>query len=177
MAKRKSTKHTYKTKDRVTRTPLKTGGELMCSGKVSNLAHVGGWFMQWSRLVKIDIAFSLVIDMIINFLWKIFHKPTVQVDLTTTNFGGFSNFCRYYTRSQTGKSTRYRPNLKPRNPTKNRGSTHVLWKGKQPGSRWRVIRAKKSHCEDRHRFLVGWKIFHKPTVQVVLTTTNFGGVQ
>jgi hypothetical protein len=27
--------------------------------------------------------------------------------------GGFSNFCRYYTRSQTGKSTGYRPTLKP----------------------------------------------------------------
>ena len=53
------------------------------------------------------------IDVIINFLWKIFHKPTVQVVLTTTNFEGFSNFCRYYTRSQTGKSTRYRPTLKP----------------------------------------------------------------
>jgi hypothetical protein len=34
--KQRSTKHTYKTKDRVTRTPLKTGGELRCSGKVSN---------------------------------------------------------------------------------------------------------------------------------------------
>ena len=33
----------------------------------------------------------------------------------------------------------------------------MLRKGKQPGSRWRVIRAKKSHCEDRHRFLVGQK--------------------
>ena len=29
-------KHTYKTKDRVTRTPLKTGGELRCSGRVSS---------------------------------------------------------------------------------------------------------------------------------------------
>jgi len=28
------TKHTYKTKDRVTRIPLKTGGELRCSGRV-----------------------------------------------------------------------------------------------------------------------------------------------
>jgi hypothetical protein len=27
--------------------------------------------------------------------------------------GGFSNFCRYYTRSQAGKSTGYRPTLKP----------------------------------------------------------------
>jgi len=33
--KQRSTKHTYKTKDRVTRTPLKTGGELRCSGRES----------------------------------------------------------------------------------------------------------------------------------------------
>jgi hypothetical protein len=42
MAKRKSTKgqqrstkHTHTTKDRVTQTPLKTGDELRCSGRVS----------------------------------------------------------------------------------------------------------------------------------------------
>jgi hypothetical protein len=34
--KQRSTKHTYKTKERVTRTPLKTGGELRCSGRVSS---------------------------------------------------------------------------------------------------------------------------------------------
>ena len=34
--KQLSTKHTYKTKDRVTRTSLKTWGELMCFGKVSS---------------------------------------------------------------------------------------------------------------------------------------------
>jgi sulfite reductase alpha subunit-like flavoprotein len=34
--KQQSTKHTYKTKDRVTRTPLKTGGELKCSGRVGS---------------------------------------------------------------------------------------------------------------------------------------------
>jgi hypothetical protein len=33
--KQRSTKRTYKTTDRVTRTPLKTGGELRCSGSVS----------------------------------------------------------------------------------------------------------------------------------------------
>jgi hypothetical protein len=32
----RSTKHTYKIKDRETRTPLKTGGELRCSGRVSS---------------------------------------------------------------------------------------------------------------------------------------------
>ena len=46
MAKRKSTKgqttitkHTHKTKDRVTRTPLKTGGELSCSGRVDSCCY------------------------------------------------------------------------------------------------------------------------------------------
>ena len=34
--KQRSTKHTYKTKVRVTRTPLKSGGELKCSGRVSS---------------------------------------------------------------------------------------------------------------------------------------------
>ena len=34
--KQRSTKHTHKTKDRVTRTPLKTGDELRCSEKVSS---------------------------------------------------------------------------------------------------------------------------------------------
>ena len=36
MDKQRSTKHTYKTKDRVTRTPLKTGGERRCSGMVGS---------------------------------------------------------------------------------------------------------------------------------------------
>ena len=34
--RQRSTKHTYKAKDRVTRTPLKTGGELWCSGRVDS---------------------------------------------------------------------------------------------------------------------------------------------
>ena len=37
--KQQSTKHTHKTKDRVTRTPLKTGGELRCSGRVSSSCY------------------------------------------------------------------------------------------------------------------------------------------
>jgi hypothetical protein len=32
--------------------------------------------------------------VIINFLWRIFHKPIVLVVFTTANFEGFSNFCR-----------------------------------------------------------------------------------
>ena len=34
--KQRSTKHTHKTKDRVTRTPLKTGGDLRCLGRTSS---------------------------------------------------------------------------------------------------------------------------------------------
>jgi hypothetical protein len=34
--KQRSTKHTYKTKDRETRTPLKIGGELRCSGRLNS---------------------------------------------------------------------------------------------------------------------------------------------
>jgi len=40
--KQRSTKHTHKTKDRVTRTPLKTGGKLMCSGRVSRSCFTSG---------------------------------------------------------------------------------------------------------------------------------------
>jgi hypothetical protein len=40
--KQRSTKHTYKTTDRVTRTPLKIGGELRCSGMVSSSCYTSG---------------------------------------------------------------------------------------------------------------------------------------
>jgi len=38
--KYKTTKHTHKTKDRVTRIPLKTGGELRYSGRVSSRVNL-----------------------------------------------------------------------------------------------------------------------------------------
>ena len=40
--KQRSTIHTYKTIDQVTWTPLKTGGELMCSGRVSSSCSNSG---------------------------------------------------------------------------------------------------------------------------------------
>ena len=40
--KHRSTKHTYKTKDRVKRTPLKTGGELRYSERVRSSCSSGG---------------------------------------------------------------------------------------------------------------------------------------
>jgi len=40
--KQRSTKHTHKTKYRVTRTPIKTGGELKSSGRVSSSCSTSG---------------------------------------------------------------------------------------------------------------------------------------
>jgi hypothetical protein len=40
--KQRSTKHTHKTKDRVTRAPLKTWGELRCSGRVRSSCSTSG---------------------------------------------------------------------------------------------------------------------------------------
>ena len=40
--KQRSTKHTHKTKARVTRTPLKTVGELSCSGRVGSSCSTSG---------------------------------------------------------------------------------------------------------------------------------------
>ena len=48
-----STKHTYKAKDRVTRTPLKTGVELRCSGRVSRSCSTNTFLFlcRWCRNV------------------------------------------------------------------------------------------------------------------------------
>jgi hypothetical protein len=40
--KQLSTKHTYKTKDRETRSPLKSGGELRCYGRVRSSCSTSG---------------------------------------------------------------------------------------------------------------------------------------
>jgi len=56
--KQRSTKHIYKTKDRVTRTPLKTRGELRCSGRVSS-----SWSTSGTRRV------NLVTNPVINREW------------------------------------------------------------------------------------------------------------
>ena len=56
--KQRSRNHTYKTKDRVTRTPLKTGGELMCSGRVTSSCSISG-----TRRIK------LVTNLVISREW------------------------------------------------------------------------------------------------------------
>jgi hypothetical protein len=69
--KQRSTKHTHKTKDRLTRTPLKTGGKLRCFGRVSRICSTRHysilfnnknklWYKYWNEYVCMKI-FSLMI--------------------------------------------------------------------------------------------------------------------
>ena len=65
-----STKHTYKTNDRVTRTPLKPGGELRCSGREAVPASINNLFSPWYGQVfaqsAVDYNRSLI-SMYVNF--------------------------------------------------------------------------------------------------------------
>ena len=56
--KKRSTKHTHKTKDRVIRIPLKTGGELMWSGTVSCSCSTSG--IRRVNLVTNPVKYFLV---------------------------------------------------------------------------------------------------------------------
>ena len=51
----RSTKHTYKTKDRVTRTPLKTGGELRCSGRVGSYCSTSGTRLVTNQVISHEL--------------------------------------------------------------------------------------------------------------------------
>jgi hypothetical protein len=60
--KQRSTKHTHKTKDRATRTPLNTGGELRCSG-ILHLTHwvaYAGWLLS-QQCVTVKTGFKRVL--------------------------------------------------------------------------------------------------------------------
>jgi hypothetical protein len=56
--KYKRTNNAHKTKDRVTRTPLKIGGELKCSGRVSSSCSTRICYCKYSF-----ISFLLIIDV------------------------------------------------------------------------------------------------------------------
>ena len=80
----RSTKHTYKMKDKVTRTPLKTRGELWCSGRLSSSCYTSGTHrvnlvpnavneertMKWLRPM----------EHIRGHLWQIFHSDQPSHD-------------------------------------------------------------------------------------------------
>jgi hypothetical protein len=57
--KQRSTKHTHKIKDRVSRTPLKTGGELKCTGMGSSSCSTS----DTCRVITIYLAWVIVVDI------------------------------------------------------------------------------------------------------------------
>ena len=59
--KQRSTKHTYKTKDRVTGTPLKTGGKLRCSRRVSSYAHFDYPFGTFKLVLKKEFTINFLL--------------------------------------------------------------------------------------------------------------------
>jgi hypothetical protein len=67
--KQQSTKHTHKTKDRVTRTPLKAGGELKCSGRV--ISSCSASCTHRFNLIKIPVIGNVIR-----------YHPSVRCDLS-----------------------------------------------------------------------------------------------
>jgi hypothetical protein len=68
--KQRSTKLTHKTKDRVTRTPLKTGGDLRCSGRIISSCSTSG-----IRRVNLDReVFTTSGTYPCSFVTQIFHN-------------------------------------------------------------------------------------------------------
>jgi len=83
-------KHTHKTKDRVTRTPLKTGGELRCSGRVSSSGST-------NDIRRVNLVTNPVIscewgkdwevfEHIRGHLWHIYSITVNQVMVATVQF-------------------------------------------------------------------------------------------
>ena len=91
--KQRSTKHTHKTKDRVTQTPLKTGGELRCSGRVSSSYSTSGTrrvnlvtnavvSREWGKSGKC----LRQVEHIRGHLWHIYSITVTQVMVATVKF-------------------------------------------------------------------------------------------
>ena len=95
--KQRTTKHTHKTKARVTGTPLKTGGELRCSGRVGNSCSTSD-----TRRVNLVInpvisheqgknreVFTTSGTYPLSFVTQIFHNVN-QVIMATVTFSKFA---------------------------------------------------------------------------------------
>ena len=87
---KRSTKHSHKTKDRVTRTPLKPGGELRCSGRVSSSCSTSGtcWITLVTTLMVShkggkDREVLRQVEYICDHLWYIYSVTVKQVMVAT----------------------------------------------------------------------------------------------
>ena len=84
--KQRSTRHTHKTKDQVTRTPLKTWSELRCSVRVSSSCSTNG-----TRLV------NLVTNPVICHEWGKDREVFTNINKTTIiSSSTYLSDCEYY---------------------------------------------------------------------------------
>ena len=105
--KQRSTKHIHKTKDRVTRTPLKTGREFRCSRRVSSSC---------SNSSTHRVTFSLAINAVLNilslcfvFLRLVWFRIVVANAYCVVLLFCFSSSCVHYMASFSGLYVRYCP--------------------------------------------------------------------
>ena len=71
--KQRSTKHTYRTKDRITRKPLKTGSRLRCSGRVSSFCSTSDTHDH--RLHRITYSQNASVSVMLPYSSDIFNFP------------------------------------------------------------------------------------------------------
>ena len=81
--KQRPTKHTYKTKDRVTGTPLKTWGERRCSGRVSSSCSTSGT----RRMHCSNILSRICHNTTVNIWWGKKHYKFIKVSFYDTGRG------------------------------------------------------------------------------------------
>ena len=71
--KQRSTKHTYTTKDRVTRTPLKIRGELSCWGRVSSSCST-------SDIRRVNLVILNTTGLNLSFIWHALYCDVRQIE-------------------------------------------------------------------------------------------------
>jgi hypothetical protein len=86
--KQQSTKHTYKTKDRVTRTPLRPGDDLRCSGRVSSSCST-------SDTRDVNLVTNLVISHERGKDRELFTSGTYPWSFVTQIFHNGQHICKY----------------------------------------------------------------------------------
>ena len=74
--KQRSTKHTYETEDRITRTPLKTGGELRCYGRVGSSCSTS----------DITRRVNLVTNPVISHEWRKDREVLTTIEIGIASF-------------------------------------------------------------------------------------------
>jgi hypothetical protein len=76
--KQRSIKHIYKTKDRVTRTPQKTGGDLMCSGRVISSCSTSDtrYLLSHSTLTSFIIRLNVKRPLLSRSTWNVTYYQT-----------------------------------------------------------------------------------------------------